>query len=217
MRRTLLAVLVLSTLARGVAAQAVPAPAAAPAANRTGFFVGFDPLAYATLSSGALTGGRTKGGSGVALRFGWGFSKRVALVMDVPVTDLPVSDTTNFLLSHGDIALMFFPVTWELAGRPLIPFGQVGAGLRALDATLYDGGSPQTYAFAGEVFSLGAGARLYIAPQFAIALHGWWSIGEFNDVRVGNVTTHNQHISATSARVQTGLEWHLGRKAQRPK
>lgn len=211
MRRTLLAALALSLAPMALAAQGDSAATRAPA-NRTGFFIGFDPIVYASLSSDVITAGRAKGGTGVALRFGWGFTERLALVMDVPVTDLVVSDSVDYLLSHGDIALMYFPTAVTLWRRPLVPFVQVGGGFRDIESTLYTGGPPQMYAFAGEVFSVGAGVRYYVERRWAITLQGWWSSGDFNDERIGNTTTHNRHVAATSTRVQAGVEWHRGRK-----
>lgn len=220
MRRTLFAALALLLAPMALAAQSDSAATRAAAAattapaNRTGFFIGFDPIVYASLTSDVITAGRTKGGTGVALRFGWGFNERLALVMDVPVTALVVSDSADFLLSHGDIALMYFPTAVTIWRRPLVPFVQVGGGFREIESTLYTGGPPQMYVFAGEVFSVGAGARYYVKRRWAITLHGWWSSGDFNDERIGNTTTHNRHVSATSTRVQAGVEWHLGRKSR---
>lgn len=213
MRRTLLAALALLLAPLALAAQGDSAASRAPA-NRTGFFIGFDPIVYASLTSDVITAGRTKGGTGVALRFGWGFTERLALVMDVPVTDLVVSDSADFLLSHGDIALMYFPTAVTLWRRPLVPFVQVGGGFRDIESTLYTGGPPRMYAFAGEVFSVGAGVRYYVERRWAITLQGWWSSGDFNDERIANTTTHNRHVAATSTRVQAGVEWHRGRKSR---
>lgn len=218
MRRTLLVALALSVLPLPLVAQADSAArrtaAATQPANRTGFFIGFDPIVYASLTSDVITAGKTKGGTGVSLRFGWGFSERLAIVMDVPVTDLVVSDSADFLLSHGDFALMYFPTSFTLWQRPLVPFVQVGGGFRDIESTLYAGGAPQIYAFASEVFSVGAGARYYVERRWTITLQGWWSSGDFNDERIGNTTTHNRHVAATSTRVQAGLEWHVGRKSR---
>lgn len=165
-----------------------------PGAHRTGFFIGFDPLVYAMLSSSHITQGREPGGVGVSLRFGWGFSERWALVMDVPVTDLVVNDTADFLMAHSDIAVMYFPTALTVRNRSLVPFVQAGGGFRSLESTLYDGGTPRIYALVGEVDSIAAGLRYYEC--------------------LGDTTTHRRHIAATSARVQAGLEWHLGRRSR---
>lgn len=207
--RFLVPMLIATEVVAQAAAQAATPP---PAANRTGFFLGFDPIAYASLTSDVLTGGRSVAGTGVSLRFGWGFSERWALVMDVPVTDLVISDTADFLMSHGDVAVMYLPRGMTLWGRRLVPFLQAGAGFRALESTYYGSGGPQLYSLEGEVFSAGAGLRLYVERSWAIAVQGWWSSGEFNDERIGNTTTHNRNLAATSLRVQGGLEWHRGRR-----
>lgn len=214
MRRIpLLALALLCTLPR--AAQPQADRSAVPErvrANRSGFFIGFDPIVYASLRSDELTGGAARGGTGVSLRFGWGFSDRLAILMDVPVTDLPVADSADYLLSTGDVALQYRFAPFDVGTRALLPFVQLGFGIRTLDATRYGAGGPQIYSLAGEVLTLGLGTAYYFTPSIAATLQGWWSTGEFNDERIGNTTTHNRGIAATSTRIQAGLEWHRGRK-----
>ncbi len=191
---------------------AVDLRAQAPAANQRGFFIGFDPLAYAALSGDAVTGGRSIGGTGVSLRFGWGFSERWAFVMDVPVTDLPLADSADYLLSHGDLALQYRLRPLRAGRRALVAHLQAGVSLRSVDATLYGGGGPAIYSLAGEALSLGGGVAYYVLPSVATTLNAWWTSGAFNDERIGNTTTHNRGLQATSYRVQAGVEWHAGRR-----
>lgn len=216
MRRFLLVAPIALGLILGRAGAQAPAPI--PPYNpppqlaiREGFFIGFDPVAYAWIAGDSVTAGDSRGGSGLSLRFGWGFSDRWALVMDVPVTDVRVPGGGKYLMSHGDIMLRFTPAVWPVGRMAVVPFAQAGGGIRDLDATLYTGGAPQMYALAGEVFTVGAGVAWYVRPEFAASLAAHWSSGEFNDERIGNVTTHNRGLTAESYRVQAGIEWHRGR------
>lgn len=215
MRRTLLAVLALSALPLTVAAQddTVAALRTPAAANRTGFFIGFDPVAYATLTSDAVTGGVRRGGTGIALRLGWGFTERLAIVFDTPVTDLRVADSADYLLATSDLALQYRFATRRVGKRALVPSVQVGVGLPSVDATFYGGPAPLDYTLSGESLAIGAGIAFYLRPSLATTLHAWWGQVAFNDERIGNTTTHGRGIKATSSRVQAGVEWHRGRKA----
>lgn len=193
---------------------AVPfaAPAQAPAqANRSGFFVGLDPLTYAWISGREITGGQSRGGAGLALRFGWGFTDRLSLILDVPVTELGVADTADFLMSHGDVALRYIVATLPLRHGLLAPFVQVGAGFRELESNYVDDTGSRLYILEGEAFSAGGGAALYVSPQIAVVAAVWASVGRFNDERIGNTTTHRRGYAGTSYRVQVGLEWHKHR------
>ncbi len=199
-------------LALALALLAVLPRAPLAQANRSGFFVGFDPIAYAALHGDSIVDGRTQGGTGIALRFGWGFGEQWAIVMDVPVTDIAVSDTMDVMLSHGDVLLLWSPRAFMVSGRTLLPYLQAGVGFRSLDGRLYIGSTPHIYALEGEVFSIGAGARLYVAPAFALTLQAMWSDGHFNDERLSETTTHGRGLRASSYRVQSGIEWHRLRK-----
>ncbi len=106
--------------------------------------------------------------------------------------------------------MVLAPTRW-LGGRAVVPFVQAGFGFRSLDGRIYDAGTPRIYVLEGEVLSLGAGSRVYVSPAFAVTVQAWWSSGDFNDERVGQVTTHSRGIGAASWRVQTGLEWHKAR------
>ncbi len=175
---------------------------------RRGVVLGFDPLVYASMSSDAITGGRDVAGTGLALRFGWGFSEYWSLVMDVAVTDLEVADTAAYLLTHGDVMLRLTPVAWETRVGYLLPVLQAGWSLRDVSA---EGESPTgtgIYTFEGNALTLGLGAELYLTRSIAIWLGAYWTSGEFDDERVGNITTHNRNAPATSVRFGTGLTLH---------
>lgn len=181
--------------------------ASAPA----GLFFGVDPITYASVNSEYLTNGRSEGGFGLALRFGWAVSPRVAMLLEVPVARVSLGDTAEYYLSHGDIALRFAP--WAAAQpRAVQPFVQVGAGFREVSSTFYQGGRPAPYALSGENFSIGGGLTWRVTPRLDIAMSAAWSSGVFNDERRADTTVHNRGIRATSARAQLGLDWYRRRR-----
>jgi hypothetical protein len=189
---------------------------AATVANLRGFHFGIDPLTYGSLASDGITGGRTVGGAGIAVRVGWGFSERLALTLDVSATTLAVADTAHYLMGHGDVLLRYTPLARRTRLGTWAPFVFIGGGLR--DVTADDASPTNTaiYAFEGEVFTLGAGTSVYVRRSLAILGAYYWSTGDFNDERVGNVTTHNRGVAGRSSRIALGLTWHRGRRASAP-
>jgi hypothetical protein len=189
----------------------IPAKAANPGANLRGFTVGLDPLVAGALTSDGITGGRTVSGLGLALRFGWGFSNRWTLLMDVAVTDLIVADTAGYFLSDGGLTLRFTPFTKTTRRGVWAPFVQGALGFRDVTA---EGASPtntRIYMFEGEVLTLGAGVAYFVSPKISISAGAMWSTGDFNDERVGMVTTHGRGVPGTSGRIGVGVNWHKGR------
>lgn len=194
---------------------AIATKTAAPDANLRGFTMGIDPLVGAALTSNGITGGRSVNGLGLALRFGWGFSNRWSLLMDVAVTDLVVADTAGYFLSHGDVMMRWTPFTRKTASGVWAPFLQGGMGFR--DVTAEDASPTNTaiYIFEGEVLTLGAGVAYFVSPGLSISTVFMWSTGDFNDERVGMVTTHGRGVAGTSARIGVGVNWHKGRATPR--
>lgn len=192
----------------------MPAPATPETANLRGFVIGIDPIVDAALTSDGITGGRRVDGLGLALRFGWGFSDRWTLLMDVAVTDLIVADTAGYLLSHGDVLMRFTPFTRVGRRGTWAPFLQGGLGFRDITAEDASPTNTRIYVFEGEVLTLGAGVAYFVSPQVSLSAVGMWSTGDFNDERIGMVTTHGRGVRGTSARIGVGVNLHKGRRAR---
>lgn len=212
--RTALAILIATLLLpRGVHSQVDQAPAqSAPSANLTGLIIGLDPIVYSSLTSDYITGGQARGGGGIALRFGWGFRPKIALIMDVPVTLIPLGDSSEYFLSHGDVLLQFAFPERRLARSVLVPFAQLGLGFREVSSSIYTPAGTLVYSIEGEVFTAGAGLLWFVRRNFAIAGSASYSTGDFNDERLGSTTVHNRGVPGRSWRVQMGVEWRKGRK-----
>lgn len=203
-------VIALLALAGSVAiAGAQPAP---ETVNRRGFSMGLDPLTYAALTSDGITGGRTVGGFGLQGRFGWGFSDRVALVMEVAVSNLRVADTAAYLLDHGDVLLRVTPFARRGPGGVWAPFVHVGLGFRGVDAEDASPTGTRIYHFEGDEVTLGGGAELYVTRELSVFFGASWSMGDFTDERIGNVTFHGRKVAGESVRAAAGLTWHAGRR-----
>lgn len=172
------------------------------------FWLGIDPVVHATLKSDYVTDRRVVGGSGLQLRFGWGFNDKLGMSMDVAVTKLDVADSARYLLANGDVVVRYTPFTFPLYGRAIAPFLTGGVNLRDVSA---EGRSPtgtRIYALEGEVASFGAGVDVFLTPSLSATLVYHAGIGDFTDERVGNVTTHNRDKSGESHRVSLGITLH---------
>lgn len=183
---------------------------ATPPANLRGFQFGIDPLVYATLKSDYVTGGRTVGGLGLQLRIGWGFTDHLSLAMDVSVSDLAVADSAKYLLANGDVLLRYTPRTVTVGGHVVAPYLGLGVNVRDVSA---DGRSPTgttIYELAGEVLALSVGTSVYLRRDFALFAAYHAGLGDFNDERIGNTTTHNRRLRGDSHRLALGVTWHRG-------
>lgn len=182
-----------------------------PAVNRRGLHIGIDPLTYATLTSDYVTGGRRVGGMGLQLRFGWGFTEHLSLVLDVSVTELGVADTANYFLSNGDVMLRYTPTGFAVGRRTVIPYIGAGIGLRENSTNTESPTAEDIYVLEGEVLALSAGASVYLQPNLSAFLGYHGGFGDFMDERIGNLTTHNRKLRGDSHRVAVGMTWYKGR------
>ncbi len=197
--------------ASGLAAQA---PAADSAALRApiikGFFLGFDG-AGASLQSDYITGSGSKGGGGFGLRFGWGLSESVTLAMDVAATRLAVADTADYYMGHGDVLLRYHPLRWSRGRVVWVPFVHAGAGFRDVTAEDVSPTNSRIYGFEGGVFTFGGGTYVFLDPRASLFAALYHSRGDFDDERIGNVTTHSRNEPGVSTRLVLGINWHMGR------
>lgn len=203
----------LTLVAAGLLAAPLPAQdAAPPEARLRGFFLGLDPAVYAMLKSEYVTAGRVVGGSGLQLRFGWGFTEKLAVSMDVSVSTLSVADTAKYLLANGDLLIRYTPGTFVYARRRIAPFVAAGVNLRDIEA---DGRSPTNtgiYVLEGEVAAVQAGLDVYLTPTLSVTGAYYLGFGDFTDERIGNVTYHNRAKFGESHRITLGVTLHGGKR-----
>lgn len=193
--------------------QTLQAKAPSDRANLRGFSVGVDPLVLGALTSDYVTSGRAVNGLGLALRFGWGFSDHWTLLMDVAVTDLAVADSASYFLSHGDILMRWTPRTIEAARGTWAPFVQAGLGFRDVSPFEASPTPERIYFLEGEVLTVGAGAAYFVSPKLSLSAVFNWSAGNFNDERIGMVSTHGRGLPGKSWRAGVGINWHKGRRS----
>jgi hypothetical protein len=155
--------------------------------------------------------GSAESGGGLSAQLGWGFTRNLALVLDASAARIDAYDS-DINLAHVDVG-----ARWHFASRTraLVPFLEVALSGRAAgeqDATFYDDvGNPVSQGdlmILGGGVSFGGGLQYFIAPQWALGGTLKWTTGEFNRVRIDNVTVDGFEVDATSARFNLGFTWH---------
>lgn len=191
------------------ASAAQDTPPGAPEPVLKGFFIGADG-GGAVLRSDYVTGGRSVGGGGYGLRFGWGLSRSFTIAMDVLATKLAVADSADYLMGHGDMLLRYHPLRWRRGKVTWVPFVHAGGGFRDISA---EGASPtasRIYEFSGGTVTVGAGTYVFLAPGASLFIASYHTRGDFDDERIGNVTTNSRNKPGQSSRLAIGVNWHFG-------
>ena len=173
----------------------------------SGFFAAFG-LAGASIAIEELDDERESGG-GAALRLGYGFTPRFAMFVEGSGAALETDD--------GDIALGHFDVgaRYHFANprRPVVPFLEVALTGRALmqdDVVLVDDGGETVEGdveLSGAGFSFGGGVLYFLNPRVALNADLKWTVGELDEVRIGNVSISGLEMDATSTRLNVGVHW----------
>ena len=194
------ALLAASLSSSSAAAQGAPLPAS----STKGVFLGFH-LNGSAISGDDLTED-TETGGGLALQLGYGFTPKLALLLDVTGAALDFDgDEVGF--AHVDLLLRY---AFTSPTRRLVPFvegGLTGRGLAQDDADLGTGVAGDVSLTGGGV-SFGGGLQYYATPKVALGVGLKWTVGEFDRVKVDNVTVEGFDIDATSTRFNIGISWY---------
>ena len=152
----------------------------------------------------------TESGAGLAAQLGWGFTKNFAFVVEGSAARIE-SIGGNFNLAHLDVA-----GRWHFVSKShgFVPFVEVGYAGRALakndvlmadeDGTTYTG----DLAVLGGGVSFGGGLEYFLSRKWALGGAFKWTAGEFNQVRIDDITIDGFGIDATSARFNMGFTWY---------
>lgn len=209
MPRSSFAVLSLASLIAAAPAAAQPVAGTFGAASSTkGFFLGAH-LNGTALSAEDLSDD-TESGGGLGVQVGYGFTPRLALVLDGTGARFDV-DGEEFTVAHFDVALRY---AFTGQTRRFVPFLELGYSGRAAaqeDVTFFlDDGSTVTgdLELSGTGFTFGGGLQYYVSPKVAIGAGVKWTTGEFDTVKFDDVSVSDLGIDAMSARVNLGLTWY---------
>lgn len=188
----------------------VSVPAEAQGSVRSGtdkLFVGIG-LGGASIDSDDIDVDQQSGGGG-ALRIGYGFTRLFSLYLEGAAASIEEQDET-FTLSHGDIG-----VRLHFGGpeRAFIPFLDVGFSAREISVDDFnfedDQGNPVTgdLEISGSGISFGGGFLYFFNPHWALDVGLKITTGEFDTVKVNNISFSGFEVDATSARLMVGVTW----------
>jgi opacity protein-like surface antigen len=205
--------LALPAVASVASAQQAAAPL--PRANTEKLMLSFS-LGGASISSDEFEDERESGG-GFSLQAGWGFTRLFTLLVDASGAVLG-DDDDEFVLLHFDL---LGRLNFTSPQRAWVPFIEGGISARVAgqdDIEIEDdegGGSQEVdLEISGGGFTFGGGIQYHVAPAWALGAGLKWTVGEFSEVKVNNVSVDGFELDATSTRLNFGVTWRpmLGRR-----
>jgi hypothetical protein len=151
----------------------------------------------------------TESGGGMALRLGYGFTPRFAMFVEGNAAALE-AERGDIGLGHFDIGARYH---FANAARPWVPFLEAALTGRALlqeDWVLTDDEGEIVEGeleLSGAGFSFGGGVLYFFDPRVALNADLKWTVGEFDEVRIGNVSVSGFELDGTSTRLNVGVHW----------
>ncbi len=186
--------------------------AAQPAAITRGVFLG----AGLTGTSLTIEGDEfddedfTENGGGLSLQIGYGFNQLFSLLVGVTGSVIQPEDGGDFVLGHLDLLGRFsFPGTT----RRVVPYVEVGVtGLGAAEDESEDefGEGDSEVTFTGGGLTLGGGVNFYLAPSVALGAGVRFTAGQFDTIKIDNVSVSDLNIDTNSGRLILGVTWFPG-------
>lgn len=193
-----------ATLAAFVAAGTLQAQASGqPASSAKGLILG------AHLNGSSLTIDdseiENESGPGFSLQAGYGFTRNLALLVELTAAALTI-DRETLGLGHFDIGGRY---SFTSDTRRFVPFIDLAFSGRVLTADDVDlGGGPNRLTATGSGFTIGGGVQYHVAPKVAIGIALKWMTGEFSEVKFGDRTESGLEIDSESTRVNVGVTWY---------
>jgi len=213
MKRTFLfAALAAAVVAGPASAQLATGPVRS---NTSGFLLGFGVNASTIKAQDPEIASGTKGGGGIFLQLGYGFTPHFTLYTELAGASLNDDGDGSYPNSKAGVGHFDLGARYHFGNRGwrARPFLQAAVGVRAVthDNVEYEDmdGFAQTgvLTYGGGAASVGAGLLYAFTPGLSLHTSVEASAGKFTSVTLGDITDHNQSITATSARLNVGLNW----------
>jgi opacity protein-like surface antigen len=182
--------------------------AAAQQSTTRGFTVGLHATGATLDPEGAGNDREEAGGGGIFL--GYGVNRRITIFIqgdgakfDNLTTDNVKGDWT---IGHFDLGVRF---NFANSLRKWVPFLQAALGYRAVDvdSPIVDLIARNELSITGAGLTLGGGVDFYFNESWALDLQLLWTGGEFNTIRVDNISVSGLDFDATSSRLNLGVSW----------
>jgi len=196
----------LSIPVASLAQQAAPA-AAAPIRSNTEKLMLSLAIGGTSINSDDFEN-ESESGGGFSMQLGWGFTRLFTLLVDASGSVLG-DDDDEFVLVHGDLLGRFHFANPQ---RQWVPFVEGGISARVAgqdDITIVDenGSQEVDLEISGGGFTFGGGIQYHVAPAWALGAGIRWTVGEFSEVKINNVSVDGFELDATSTRLMFGVTW----------
>lgn len=148
------------------------------------------------------------GGGG--LRLGYGVNRRITIFAQGDGARFDEQSTGDFdgdwTMGHFDVGVRF---NFASSLRPWVPFLEGALGYRAVSVSnpVVQGTPRNELSLEGAGLTLGGGVAFYFVESFALDVALLWTGGEFDTVRVDDVSVGNLDVDANSSRLNVGVAW----------
>ena len=204
MPRSKLSLLPLAALALLFVAQS----AVAQQSTTRGFTIGLHTTGASLNPEGAGNDRETAGGGGIYL--GYGVNRRITIFAQGDGAKFDNLTTDNvegeWTMGHFDLGARF---NFANSLRKWVPFLQAALGYRAVDVKnpVVDSVARNEVSITGAGLTVGGGVDFYFNESWALDLQLLWTGGEFNTIRIDNVSVSGLDFDATSSRLNLGVSW----------
>ena len=204
MRRSKLSLLPLAALALFL----VAVPAAAQESTTRGFTVGLHLTAASLSVEGGDDERNNAGGGGLYL--GYGVNRRITIFVQGDGGQFDNESTDNiegeWTMGHFDVGVRF---NFANSLRKWVPFLQGALGYRVVGVNdpVVDDVPRNELSFSGAGLTLGGGVDFYLSESWALDLQLLWTGGNFNTLRIDNVSMNDLDFEANSSRLNLGVSW----------
>jgi hypothetical protein len=155
------------------------------------------------------------GGGGFGLTAGWGFSNGLSIFLNGTVANMEPDDdeADNYILGEGELGLRYTFGSSAARWRPYLN-GALGGVTATFENVEFGDLGRADVEVSGPVFSVGGGVQFFPTAQLAIDGALAWGGGEFDEVKVDNVTVDlddSDKIKLTLFRLQLGLRYYFSK------
>ncbi len=184
----------------------LPGMALAQQSTTRGFNVG----AHLSAASLSVEGEERNEAGGGGISVGYGFNRSFSLFLQLDGAQFNDQSTADlegdWTLGHVDLGVRY---SFANSLRRWVPYVQAALDLRAVTISdpVVDGTDREEAELTGSGLTLGGGLAYHLTEAFALDLQLLWTAGEFNTLRVENVSVSGFDVDASSGRFNLGVSW----------
>lgn len=173
--------------------------------HTNGFFLGVGLEG----ASQTVEGEDMESGGGLGLNLGYGFNKTFALYANLGGASISSHDIGDYALAHVDLGAR---VSFRSGPNQVVPYliGAVTGRAAKIDFVGLSGHSNSANV-SGAGFTLGVGLNVFFNRTLALDLNYLYTGGNYDQVKVDNVTISGLDLSAKTGRLHAGVTWFVGK------